>query len=42
MNTNLETIDQTGIMIFADPVGYLASFGISAEVIADTTLPVAA
>ena len=42
MDTNLQKTDQTGIEVFADPVGYLASLGISAEVVADTTLPVAA
>ncbi|HEU4320059.1 MAG TPA: hypothetical protein VFS66_08250 [Acidimicrobiia bacterium] len=40
MDTNFETIDRT--TIFDDPVGYLACFGISAEVVAVTTLPVAA
>lgn len=28
--------------IFSDPVGYLAQFGIDAELIAETTVPVAA
>ena len=28
--------------IFGDPVGYLAQFGIDAELIAETTLPAAA
>ena len=28
--------------VFADPVAYLAQFGIRAELVADTTLPAAA
>jgi len=42
MDTNIQKNDPTGIAVFADPVGYLASLGVSAEVVADTTLSVAA
>jgi hypothetical protein len=31
-----------GAVIFADPVAYLANFGISAEVVEDRPLPAAA
>jgi hypothetical protein len=33
---------ETTIRIFSDPVGYLAEFDIDADLIADTTVPVAA
>lgn len=40
---NQELKDTTAISnIFGDPEGYLAQFGIDAELIADTTLPAAA
>jgi hypothetical protein len=38
-----ETSDkETTQLIFDDPVGYLAQYGIGAQVIAETTLPAAA
>lgn len=40
---NQQLEDTTSISnIFGDPVGYLAQFGIDAELIAETTMPVAA
>jgi hypothetical protein len=33
---------ETTIRIFSDPVGYLAEFGIDADLIADAIVPVAA
>jgi len=40
---NQDPRDTTTISnIFGDPVGYLAQFGIDAELIAETTLPAAA
>jgi hypothetical protein len=40
-NQQLEDTKSFG-NIFGDPVGYLAQFGIDAELIAETTLPAAA
>ena len=34
--------DSTANPIFRDPVAYLAGFGIDAEILTETTLPVAA
>ena len=46
MLTNMSNRDcndsETTIRIFSDPVGYLAEFGIDADLIADTIVPVAA
>lgn len=40
---NQETIEEANATnILGDPVGYLAQFGIDAELIAETTLPAAA
>lgn len=40
---NQELKDTTAITnIFGDPVGYLAQFGIDAELVTETTLPAAA
>ena len=36
------TNDATPIEIFTDPVAYLARLGIDSELVAETTLPVAA
>lgn len=33
---------ETTAIVFADPVGYLAGFGIEAEAVAETTIPAAA
>lgn len=33
---------ETARIVFEDPVGYLARFGIEAEVVAETVLPAAA
>lgn len=33
---------ETAEIVFEDPVAYLASFGIEAEVVAETVLPAAA
>jgi hypothetical protein len=40
-NQQLEDTTST-VIILGDPVGYLAQFGIDAELIAETTLPAAA
>lgn len=39
-----QTFDNTtgAEQVFTDPVGYLARYGIEAELVAETTLPVAA
>ena len=42
MDTKTPMNDHGATAIFADPVAYLQGFGISAELVADTSLPVAA
>jgi hypothetical protein len=42
MHMNTDTENPNPSDVFADPVAYLARFGIVAEIVSDTSLPVAA